>query len=113
MPLPLSILGLWPVNGEIDQFVAGVMLYLAVVGFGFGLAIVVLPCAIASAGRFKRNPPPRMHFVPYLATGVCAFAFMPMTGILWGLVVIPQAVVTPVLHFLMARHYKRSTWREG
>jgi hypothetical protein len=113
VPLPLIILELWPIDGEIDLSNASLLLYLAAVGFVLGFAVVVLPCAIVSAWRLKRNPPWRMHFVPYLATGVCAVAFMPMTGILWGLVVIPQAVVTPVFHFLMARHYKRSTWTEG
>jgi hypothetical protein len=113
VPLPLIIIGPWPVGGEINLSSASLLLYLAAVGFVPGLVIVVLPCAIVSAWRLKRNPPWRMHFVPYLATGVCAFVFMPMTGILWGLVVIPQAVVTPVLHFLMARHYKRSTMIEG
>jgi hypothetical protein len=113
VPLPLIILGLWPVDGEINLSSASLLLYLAAVGFVPGFALVVLPCAIVSAWRLKSNPPWRMHFVPYLTTAVCAVVLMPMTGILWGLVVIPQAVVAPVLHFLMARHYKRSIWSEG
>jgi hypothetical protein len=111
--LPLSILGLWPIDGEIDLSSASLLLYLAAVGFVPGFAIVVLPCAIVSAWRLKRNPPWRMHFVPYLATGVCAIIIMANTGILFGVVMIPQAVVTLVLHAVMARHYERSTMIEG
>lgn len=113
VPLPLLLLGLWPVNGRIDPFLVTLMLYLAALGFVLGFGVVVLPCAIVSAWRLKRNPPSAMHLVPYLATGVCAVAFMPTTGILFGVVMIPQAVVAPVLHGLMARHYQRSTQSEG
>jgi hypothetical protein len=109
VPLPLSVLGLWPSDGEFDPL----LLYLAAMAFLLGFALVVLPCAIVSAWRLKRDPPWRMHFVLYLATGLCLFIMMVNTGMLFGVVAIPQAVVTLVLHALMARHYERSTMIEG
>jgi hypothetical protein len=108
MPLPLLILGLWPVHGEIDSRSFQLLASIAGIGFSYALGIIVIPSVVVGIFRFRSSPPRRMHYVPYLATIVWLIAVAPTVGILFGVILVPQVVATVGLHVLMARHYRRN-----
>jgi hypothetical protein len=107
VPLPLAILGLWPVDGEVDSGVFRLLAYISGIGFIYALGIIVIPSAVVTILCLRSSPPRRMpHYVPYLATIVWSFPVMLTVGILFGVLLVPQVVATVVLHAMMARHYK-------
>jgi hypothetical protein len=108
VPLPLLILGFWPVNGEIDPRSSQLFASIAGMGFLYALGIIVIPSAVIAVLCFRSSYPGIMHFVPYLATIVWSFPVMLTVGILFGMLLVPQVVATVVIHALMARHYARN-----
>jgi hypothetical protein len=108
VPLPLLILGLWPVDGEVDLRSSQFLAYLAGVGFLYALGIIVLPSAVVAVLCFQGSYSWLMHFIPYLATLVWSFPVMSSVGILFGMLLVPQVVATVVIHGLMARHYQKT-----
>lgn len=108
MPLPLILLGLWPNDGEINTGIFLVIAYVSGVGFVYALGIIIIPSAVISIWRFRSGSPKPMHFVPYFATVIWSIPVMLTVGILFPVVLIPQLVITTVVHGLMARHYEKN-----
>ena len=106
--LPLLILGLWPVDGEVDSRSFQLFTYVAGMGFIYALGIIVIPSAVIAVLCFRSSYPGIMHFVPYFATIAWSFPVMLIVGILFGVLLVPQVVATVVIHVLMARHYARN-----
>lgn len=106
--LLLSMVALSPVNDKFDWHGFHVMVALSGLSFILRLVIVVLPSAIISVWRLKWVPPCRMSYVPYVGTFVCLIALIPLFGVLFILILVPQVAATVVLHVLMARHYRRN-----
>ncbi|MFC3495688.1 hypothetical protein [Glycomyces rhizosphaerae] len=108
VPLPLTVLGLWPVDGEVDSRSFRLLAYVAGMGFIYALGIIVIPSAVVAVLCFRSSYPGIMHFVPYFATIAWSLPVMLTVGILFGTLLVPQVVATVVIHALMARHYKRN-----
>lgn len=109
VPLPLFLLAMWSGKGGGEAYWNGLLLVLYLSGLGFllGVSVVVLPCAIVSAWRFKFSSVRTLHFVPYLGTAVYAIVAVNLAGILVGLLLIPQIIAAPILHLLMARRFRK------
>jgi hypothetical protein len=106
--LPLTILGLWPVDGEVDLGIFRLLAYISGIGFIYAFGIIVVPSAVIAVLCFRSSYPGIMHFVPYFATIVWSFPVMLTVGILFGVLLIPQVVATVAIHGLMARHYEKN-----
>lgn len=78
-----------------------------------GGKFMVLPCALVSELRFLRGTESKMHFVPYAGMIPYAIAIMALTGILSFALIVWQLTVLLMLHFLMARHYRKATGPSG
>jgi hypothetical protein len=105
----------WPslLAGELDASLMRVMLGLGGIDVLVSVVCMVLPCALVSELRFLRDTESKMHFVPYVGMIPYAIAIMALTGILSFALIPWQLIVLLMLHFLMARHYRKATKSSG
>lgn len=105
----------WPslLEGKLDASLMDVTLGLGGIDVLVSVVFMVLPCALVSELRFLRGTKRRMHFVPYVGMIPYAFAILALTGILAFALIPYQLIVLLMLHFLMARHYRKATRSSG
>ncbi|MCD0446265.1 hypothetical protein LO763_21875 [Glycomyces sp. A-F 0318] len=105
----------WPslLAGELDASLMQDTLVLGGVDVLVSVVFMVLPCALVSELRFLRGAKSKMHFVPYVGMIPYAIVIMALTGILSFALIPWQLIVLLMLHFLMARHYRKATRSSG
>jgi uncharacterized membrane protein YidH (DUF202 family) len=110
--LPLVSLPVFATGGP-DM--SGLMLMLVASGLGsvLGIVLVVLPSALFSELRFRRDFEERMHYIPYAAMIPYAVVAMIVTGLFFMVLLVLQSVSVVVLHVLMMRHYRKMAAGSG
>jgi len=105
----------WPslLAGELDASLWRVTFGLGGIDVLVSVVFMVLPSALVSELRFLRGTERRIHFVPYVGMIPYAIAIMALTGVLSFALIPWQLIVLLMLHFLMARHYRKATRSSG
>ncbi|WP_112133421.1 hypothetical protein [Glycomyces dulcitolivorans] len=78
------------------------MAFVAGAGVVLGVALVVLPCALAATARFVARFPSGFHFVPYAALVPYMIAAMAATGLFSVYLMVLQFITALVLHLVIA-----------